>query len=72
MNYNVRLSNSEEIFRLILTNEYRVKKEKVDALIEDCEKKLKLQPPSPLYDVVFHKVVRDVLDSHNFYYTCVF
>ncbi len=71
MDYNVRLSSSEEIFRVILTDEYQVKEEKVDVLIEDCESSLKLQPPSPLYDIVSYRVVRDVLHSHDENYTYV-
>ena len=72
MDYYVRLSNSEEIFRDLLTNEYRVEDGKIKMLIEGCESSLKLQPPSPLYDVVYHKVIRDVLDSHkeNYTYVC--
>ncbi len=65
MDYYIRLSSSEEVFRVLLTDEYRVKGEKMETLIEDCESSLKLQPPSPLYDVVFHKVVRDVLNFYN-------
>ena len=64
MDYDVRLSNSEEIFRFLLTNEYKVEEEKIKMIIEDCKSSLKLEPPSPLYDVIFHKVIRTVL---NFY-----
>ncbi len=69
MDYNVHLSSSEEIFRTILTNEYRIEKEKVDVLIKDCQSSFEDQPPSPPYDVVFHKVIREVLYSHNEIYT---
>ena len=65
MDYYVHLSSSEEIFRILLTDEYCVKGEKMEILIEDCENSLKLQPPSPLYDIVFHKVVRNVLNFYN-------
>ncbi len=71
MDYNVRLSSSEEIFRTLLIDEYRVEKRKVDVLIKDCQSSLESRPPSPPYDVVFHKVVRDVLDSHKENYTHV-
>ncbi len=70
MDYTVHLSNSEEIFRSILTDEYNVNGEKIETLVEDCENSLKLQS-FHLYDVVFHKVVRDVLYSHKFHYTHV-
>jgi hypothetical protein len=70
MDYNVRISSSEEIFRTLLTDEYRVNEEKVEKLIEDCENSLRTQFFSPLYDVVFHRVVRGVLHSHSENYTC--
>ncbi len=73
MDYNVHPSNSEETFRSLLTDEYRVTREKVDILLRDCQNSLKSRlPPSPLYDVVFHRVVREVLDSHHFPYTYVY
>jgi len=72
MDYNVRLSSSKEIFRNLLTGEYHVDEEKVEKLIEDCESSLRIRFSSPLYDVVFHRVVRDVLRSHgeNCTYVC--
>ena len=71
MDYNVRLSNSKQIFRSLLTDEYQVTGEKVDVLLRDCENSLKARPPSPLYDVIFHRVIREVLDSHHFPYTYI-
>ena len=60
------LSSSDEIFRTLLTNEYCVKEENIEVLVENCKSSLKLQTSSPLYDVVFHKVIRDILECGQF------
>ena len=60
------LSNSDEIFRTLLTNEYCVNEESIEVLVENCKSSLKLRTSSPLYDVVFHKVIRDILERGQF------
>jgi hypothetical protein len=67
IDYDTRISYSEDIFRALLINEYNIEEEKMEPLIENCKSSLMLRPPSPLYDIVFHQVVQDVLKSsdHN-------
>ena len=66
MDYDVRLSYSEEIFRGLLTDEYFIKEEEMEILINDCKNSLKLLTSSPLYDIIFHRVIQDVLDSYKY------
>jgi acetone carboxylase gamma subunit len=72
MDFETRLSNSEEIFRKLLIDDYHVTEEKVDEIIQECEVSLEAEASSPLYDVIFHKVVREVLETHHvpYQYVC--